>query len=85
MKKLFVFLSIVFTIQASAQLTYQLKVVDNQQRGINGLQILLKETSTKEKVKLRTDEGGNILFRVLQFWIWFVSNVHIPFSNSTGQ
>lgn len=73
MKKLFVFLSIVFTIQASAQLTYQLKVVDNQQRGINGLQILLKETSTKEKVKLRTDEGGNILIELTSGNKWVMS------------
>ena len=73
MKKLLLFLTIVISIQLNAQLTYQLKVVDNQQRAISGLQILLKETSTREKIKYRTDGGGNVLIELTTGNRWIMS------------
>jgi hypothetical protein len=67
---LFLFL---ISIQINAQLTYELRVVDNQQRAVSNLPILLKETSTKEKIKLRTDGGGNVLIELKSGNRWIVS------------
>jgi len=73
MKKLFLLLAIIITTQLTAQLTYQLKVVDNQQRAVSSLPILLKETSTKEKIKLRTDGGGNVTIELTTGNRWVLS------------
>ncbi len=73
MKQILLSLAIIISLQLKAQLTYELKVVDNQQKAIRGLQILLKETATKEKIKLRTDGGGNVLIELKSGNRWVIS------------
>lgn len=72
-KQLVFILAIIISVPINAQLTYQLRVVDNQQRAVSGLQILLKETSTKEKIKLRTDGSGNVLIELNSGSRWVMS------------
>ena len=67
MKKLLLILFIIaisFHFSNAQQLTYKLKVVDTQQKIISGLNILVKETATKEKIKLITDANGEVLIEL---------------------
>jgi len=74
MKKLLIF-AILFLLhlQISAQLTYQLTVVDNQQKSMSGLPVVLKENSTKEKINLSTDGSGIVNIELTTGKTWSLS------------
>jgi hypothetical protein len=76
MKKTLLILSIFIlslSLAKAQQLTYKLKVVDTQQRAISGLNILIKETVTKEKLKLNTDTSGVVLIELNSGKRWSLS------------
>ncbi len=76
MKKIVLFLSILaisFNPAKAQQLTYKLKVVDTQQRAISNLNILVKETATKEKLKLTTNANGEVLIELNSGKRWSLS------------
>lgn len=61
MKKfVFTFVLVLFHSFLFAQLSYQLTVVDNQQKPMSNLPVTLKETSTKEKMNLFTNGSGMV-------------------------
>ena len=76
MKKLSLFLFIIFiayNFSNAQKLTYKLKVVDTQQRSISNLNILVKETTTKEKIQLITDINGEVLIKLNSGKHWSLS------------
>lgn len=73
MNKILIFICLLFSIQGQSQLTYQLKVVNDQQRAISGLPVILKEIATKEKIKLQTDESGNVAIELTTGNRWSLS------------
>ncbi|OQX96257.1 MAG: hypothetical protein B6I20_14660, partial [Bacteroidetes bacterium 4572_117] len=57
-------LIISFNFSTAQQLTYKLRVSDLKQRPISGLNILVKEIATKEKLKFVTDANGEVLIEL---------------------
>ncbi|MFN8257008.1 MAG: VWA domain-containing protein [Bacteroidales bacterium] len=74
MKKLFSFLTILFFhLPLFAQLTYQLTVVDQYQKPMTNLPVVLKETSTREKLNLYTDGNGVVNIELTTGRNWTMS------------
>ncbi|RLD65198.1 MAG: hypothetical protein DRI95_09250 [Bacteroidetes bacterium] len=76
MKKLVLilsFITITYVFSNAQQLTYKLKVVDTHQKSISGLNILVKETNTKDKIKLSTDVNGEVLIELNSGKRWSLS------------
>jgi uncharacterized protein YegL len=72
-KELLIVLSLALSVSIHGQLTYKITVVNDQQYPVPNLPVVLKETSTKEKLRFSTDQNGYVTFTLSTGRFWTLS------------
>jgi len=72
-KNFLIALLLLVSTTAFGQLTYKLTIVNDQQYPVSNLPVVLKETSTKEKLRFNSDQYGNVSFTLNTGQTWSMS------------